>query len=209
MTDPLFSAWPLGAWPLSLWLYLGFLAALGLERLFELSLSRRHAAWAFSVGGIEHGQRHFTFMKLLHLAFFAGCVAETLLLRRPFTAALGFPMLALALATQALRYWAISSLGRYWNVRVIVVPGAPAITSGPFRYLRHPNYLAVVLEGIAVPLIHGAWLTALVFTLLDAALLVVRIRCEEAALSQHCDYQARLGGRARFVPASAREVDAR
>lgn len=197
-----------GPWPLSVWLYLAFLALLGLERLFELALSRRHAAWAFSVGGIEHGQRHFKLMKVLHLAFFVGCVSETLLLRRPFTPALGYPMLALALATQALRYWAIASLGRHWNVRVIVVPGAPAINAGPFRYLRHPNYLAVVLEGIAVPLIHGAWLTALAFTLLDAALLVVRIRCEESALSMHCDYQRRLAGRARFVPVAVREVDA-
>jgi methyltransferase len=186
--------------PLSSWLYLGFLALLGAERVVELAISRRNAAWALSQGGVEVGQRHFVAMKLLHSAFFAAIVAEVLLLSRPFSLTLALPLLAVALMAQGLRYWAISTLGRHWNVRVIVVPGAPAVSSGPFRYLRHPNYLAVVVEGLAVPLIHGAWISALAFSALNAWLLVVRIRCEERALAAHCDYDQRLGDRRRFLP---------
>jgi methyltransferase len=180
--------------------YLGFLALLALERLLELRISRRNAALALARGGIEVGQAHFRLMKLLHGAFLGACAAEVLLLRRPFVPALGWPMLGLALGAQALRYWAIASLGPAWNVRVIVVPGARAVTSGPYRWLRHPNYLAVALEGIAVPLIHSAWWTAIGFSAANAALLAVRIRCEERALAQHCDYDARLGGRRRLLP---------
>jgi methyltransferase len=183
--------------------YLAFLALLALERLVELRISARHAAWALARGGIEVGQRHFRAMKALHTVFLLACAAEVLLLERPFVPALGWPMLALALAAQALRYWAIASLGPHWNVRVIVVPGAPAVTAGPYRWLRHPNYLAVALEGIAVPLIHGAFWTAAGFSLANAALLAVRIRCEERALAEHCDYDARLGSLSRFLPGRA------
>lgn len=183
--------------------YLAFLALLGLERLVELRISRRHAAWALARGGVEVGRRHFRVMTLLHGGFLAACAAEVVLLGRPFVPALGGPMLGLALAAQALRYWAIASLGPHWNVRVIVVPGAQAVTRGPYRWLRHPNYLAVALEGVAVPLIHSAWWTALGFSLANAALLAVRIRCEERALAQHCDYDARLGGVHRFLPGRA------
>lgn len=180
--------------------YLGLMALLGIERIVELTISRRNAAWAFNRGGVETGRGHFGFMKVLHTGFLFACCVEVLVLGRPFIPFLGYPMLAVALAAQALRYWAIHSLGPYWNVRVIVVPGETARASGPYRYLRHPNYLAVILEGIAVPLIHGAWITAIVFTVLNALLLSVRIRCEERALSMHCSYQQRLGRRRRFVP---------
>jgi methyltransferase len=180
--------------------YLGFLLLLALERGVELALSRGNAAWAFARGGVEVGRGHFAAMKLLHGAFLLACAAEVVWLERPFVPALGWPMLAVALGAQVLRYWAIASLGAHWNVRVIVVPGAPAVTAGPYRWLRHPNYLAVALEGFAVPLVHGAWWTALGFSLANAALLAVRIRCEERALAQHCDYRARLGALHRFRP---------
>lgn len=167
----------------SQWLYLGFIGVLGLERLVELVISRKNAAWAFSRGGREYGARHFPYMKLLHTLFLLGCVAEVLLCHRVFHAWLGFPMLALALAAQGLRYWVIATLGHQWNVRVIVVPGAPRVTSGPYRFLRHPNYLGVAVEGLAIPLIHSAWITALAFSLLNALVLAVRIPCEERALA--------------------------
>ena len=183
--------------------YLVLLALLGAERLLELRLSRRNAAWAFERGGIEFGERHFFWMRLLHAGFLISCALEVTLLQRPFDARVGVPMLALALAAQSLRYWAIASLGPRWNVRVIVVPGLPVVTRGPYRWLRHPNYLAVLIEGFAVPLIHGAWLTALVFSAANATLLVVRIRCEERALVGHCDYAEQLGDRPRLVPLRA------
>lgn len=182
-------------------LYFAFLALIAVERGVELAISRRNAAWAFSRGGIEVGGAHFRWMKMMHLAFFVACASEVVLLGRPFYAALGVPMLALVAASQALRYWAIDSLGRYWNVRVIVVPGASTVASGPYRWLRHPNYLAVILEGIAIPLVHSAWLSAVAFTLLNAWLLSIRVACEEEALALHCDYVARLGDRRRFLPA--------
>lgn len=178
-------------------LYLAFLALLAGERLLELRLSRRNARWARARGGVEYGAAHFRLMQLLHSAFFVGCAAEVLVLQRPFVPPLGFGMTGLALLAQGLRYWAVSTLGRRWNVRVIVIPGEPAVTSGPYRYLRHPNYLAVVLEGFAVPLIHGAWVTALAFSVLNALVLRARVRCEEGALRMHCDYEARFQQRAR------------
>ena len=181
-------------------LYLLLLVLLALERGVELIISRRHAAWARERGGREFGQTHFVFMKLLHGAFFFACAAEVVFLRRPFLPAVGFSMLALALAAQGVRYWAIFALGPYWNVRVIVIPGQSVVEDGPYRYLRHPNYLAVIVEGLAVPLIHSAWLTAVGFTVLNAFLLRARIRCEEEALMEHTDYGQRLGPMPRFLP---------
>ncbi|MBK6848517.1 MAG: hypothetical protein IPG96_13650 [Proteobacteria bacterium] len=180
--------------------YLVFLALLAGERLVELRLSARNRAWTLARGGIEVGQGQLRWMKMLHTAFPLGCAAEVLLMRRPFVAPLAGFMLSLCVAAQLLRYWTVHTLGRSWNIHVVVVPGSPVVDRGPFRYLRHPNYLAVVIEGLAVPLIHSAWITAAVFTVLNALLLTARIRCEERALSEHCDYAQRLGARNRLIP---------
>lgn len=163
-------------------LYTAFIALVGVERLVELVVSKRNAAWSFARGGTEHGREHFPFMVVLHTGFLVGCVAEVWLLGRVFSPWIGFPMLALALLTQVLRWWCITTLGPRWNTRVIIVPGLPRVTGGPYRFLSHPNYVAVVLEGIALPMIHGAWLTALVFSALDGILLWRRITVEERAL---------------------------
>jgi methyltransferase len=181
-------------------LYFCFLALLGAERLFELALSRRNARWARARGAIEYGRGHLRWMTLLHASWFVGCALEVALLRRPFLAPLGWLCVGLALAAQALRYWTISSLGRRWNIAVIVLPGVPAEVRGPFRFIRHPNYLAVSIEGLAVPLIHSAFLTAGVFSIANIGLLWVRIRCEEAALRHHSAYAERLGQRPRLWP---------
>jgi methyltransferase len=157
--------------------------AVGVERLAELTLSKRHAAWAFSRGGQEFGRGHFPAMVVLHSALLVGTVAEVWLLERPFLPILGWTALAIVIASQSLRWWCIASLGRQWNTRVIVVPGLPLVSRGPYRRLRHPNYVAVVLEGAALPLVHSAWATAAVFTLLNAALLARRIQVEERALA--------------------------
>jgi methyltransferase len=139
-------------------------------------------------------------MAVLHAGLLFGAALEVVVLDRPFVPALGIPMLIVAALAQALRYWAIATLGPRWNVRVIVVPGLPVVARGPYRFLRHPNYLAVVLEGVALPLIHCAFWTALVFTVANAALLRVRIRVEERALAEHCGFADRLGDRPRLVP---------
>ncbi len=153
------------------------------ERVAELVVSRRNAAWAFARGGVESGQRHYVVMVVLHTGLLVGALAEVWLAGRPFVPALGWTMLAVVVASQALRWWCIQTLGRQWNTRVIVVPGLPLVRSGPYRRLPHPNYVAVVVEGVALPLVHTAWVTALVFTLANAVLLTVRIRVEEAALA--------------------------
>ncbi|WP_020141835.1 isoprenylcysteine carboxyl methyltransferase family protein [Terracoccus sp. 273MFTsu3.1] len=168
----------------SQWLFTGLVLLVGLERLAELVVSKRHAAWAFSRGGVERGQSHYPVMVVLHTGLLVGAVAEVWLADRPFVPALAWVMLALAVASQALRWWCITTLGNQWNTRVIVVPGLPLVRRGPYGVIPHPNYVAVVVEGFALPLVHTAWVTALVFTVANAALLTVRIRVENAALRE-------------------------
>ncbi|MGW7567931.1 isoprenylcysteine carboxyl methyltransferase family protein [Streptomyces tendae] len=158
--------------------------AVAAERLAELVVARRNAAWTLARAGVEHGRGHYPVMVALHTGLLACCLLEPLLADRPFLPALGWPMLALALLAQALRWWCIATLGPYWNTRVIVVPGARLIGAGPYRFLRHPNYVAVVVEVAALPLVHSAWLTAAAFTAANAMLLTVRLRCENTALAQ-------------------------
>ena len=159
-------------------------AAVAVERLVELVVSKRHLAWALARGGVESGRGHFPAMVALHTALLVGAVAEVVVLDRPFLPALGWPALVVALACQAGRYWCIATLGPQWNTRVVVVPGLGAVARGPYRWLRHPNYVVVVVEGIALPLVHSAWLTAAVFTALNAVLLArYRIPAEERALA--------------------------
>lgn len=180
------------------WAYTAFVALVGVERLGELALSRRNARLAFERGGVEVGQGHYRVMAALHTLFLVACVAEVHLLDRPFPGAVGYAALAAALLSQGLRYWAIATLGPRWNVRIVFVPGDTPVTAGPYRLVRHPNYVAVVIEMLAIPLVHGAWLTALVFSAANAALLTVRIRAEERALG--APYEAAFGQKPRFVP---------
>ena len=168
--------------------YIALVLATGVERLYELRVSKRNATAAFARGGVEYGQRHFPWMVTLHTGFLLACIAEVVLLDRPFIPGLGWPMLVLALLCQVGRYWVIWALGPQWNTRVIVVPGAGRIERrGPYRFtwLRHPNYIIVAIEGIALPLVHTAWITAIVFTLLNAVLLLgFRIPVENKALRE-------------------------
>jgi methyltransferase len=164
-------------------LFTALVLAVGVERLVELAVSKRHAAWAFSRGGKEFGRNHFPAMVMLHTALLVCALAEVWMLERPFLPILGWAALTAVFASQTLRWWCIATLGRQWNTRVIVVPGLALVSRGPYRLLRHPNYLAVVLEGAALPLVHSAWATAAGFTVLNAVLLVRRIQVEERALA--------------------------
>lgn len=163
--------------------YVLLVLAVAAERVAELVVARRNAAWTLARAGVEHGRGHYPVMVALHTGLLACCLLEPALADRPFLPALGWPMLALAVLAQALRWWCITTLGPYWNTRVIVVPGARLVGAGPYRFLRHPNYLAVVVEIAALPLVHSAWLTATAFTVANAILLAVRVRCENAALT--------------------------
>lgn len=163
--------------------YTLLIVATGLERVIELVISTRNASFAFAHGGVEFGRSHFGWMVALHTGLLGACLAEVWLLHRPFIPVLGWSMLVLVVLSQALRYWCIVTLRRQWNTRVIVVPGSPRIDAGPYRLLNHPNYLAVVVEGFALPLVHTAWITAIVFTLLNAVLLLgYRLPVEKNAL---------------------------
>ena len=159
------------------------LAVIACERVAELVVSARHANALLRRGGVEYGLRHFPVMIVLHAGLLAGCVLEPLLGHRVFIPALGYPMLAVTVLANGLRWWCIATLGERWTARVIVLPGAPLVRSGPYRWFAHPNYVAVIVEGAALPLTGSAWITACAFTVLNAVLLTVRIRCEAAALA--------------------------
>jgi methyltransferase len=163
--------------------YLLLIGAVAVERLAEVVVAERHRSVSKERGGVEFGAGHYPAMVTLHTALLAGCLLEPVLLHRPFIPALGWPMLLIAVAAQALRWWCITTLGYQWNTRVIVIPGAERVTGGPYRFLPHPNYVAVIAEGIALPLVHTAWITAVVFTILNAVLLRTRIHVENRALA--------------------------
>ena len=183
---------------ISLEAYLGLLAALAVERVVHLALASRNARRAFAMGAVERGRGHYPAMAAFHALFLVSAAAETIVLKRPFPGTLGWIALGGALGAQALRYWSIASLGVRWNTRIIVFPGTAPISRGPYRFIRHPNYFAVIVEIACVPMIHGCWLTAVVFSIGNAALLRVRIRAEEAAMGPR--YALEFGGRSRLMP---------
>jgi methyltransferase len=162
--------------------FIGLVLAVGVERVAELVVSERNRRWSMARGGVESGAGHYPLMVALHTALLLGAVVEVLVWDRPFLPWLGWPALAFVLGSQALRWWCVATLGRQWCTRVVVVPGLTRVTAGPYRWLRHPNYVAVVVEGAVLPLVHTAWVTALTFTVLDAVLLRTRIRIENRAL---------------------------
>ena len=164
-------------------LYTILVALVGVERLAELVVAKRNLAWSLARGGRETGFSHYPFMVALHTGLLVGCVVEVWVGDPPFIPWLGATMFVVLLASQALRWWCIRTLGHQWNTRIVIVPDLPRITGGPYRLFSHPNYVAVVAEGIALPLIHTAWITAIVFTVLNAILLTVRIRSENHALA--------------------------
>ncbi|MGB7146915.1 isoprenylcysteine carboxyl methyltransferase family protein [Mycobacterium sp.] len=163
-------------------MYYLLILAVGIERLVELLVAKRNARWALAHGGKEFGHNHYPVMVVLHTALLLGCVIEVWALHRPFLPWIGWPMLVAVAVSQILRWWCVTTLGRRWNTRVIVLPESQLVQSGPYRWIHHPNYVAVVAEGVALPLVHGAWLTAIGFTVANALLLTVRIKVENSAL---------------------------
>ncbi|TDB95455.1 isoprenylcysteine carboxylmethyltransferase family protein [Actinomadura sp. 7K534] len=162
------------------------IALVGAERIAELIVARRNEAWARSRRGVEYGRRHYPWIVAAQVGLLGGALLEAWLLDRPFIPVLGWSMLGVAVLAQGLRWWCIATLGKRWNTRVIIVPSLPLVDRGPYRRLRHPNYVAVVAEGIALPLVHTCWLTALLFTIVNLGLLRTRIRAENTAL-QHAE----------------------
>ncbi len=169
----------------SVMVFIGLILATGAERIYELVVSTRNAKLAFKSGGIEYGHGHLPFMIALHTGLLAGAIIEVVFFDRQFLGSPGWIFLAIAIGCQSARYWFIWALGSQWNTRVIVIPGAQLVRKGPYSlpWLRHPNYWVVAIEGIALPMVHSAWITATIFTALNAALLLgFRIPTENKAL---------------------------
>ena len=153
-------------------------ALVALERIAELLYARRNTRALLEAGGVEVGGGHYPLIVALHAGWLAAILATV-----PADAPLSVPLLALFVALQGFRAWVLLSLGRYWTTRVITVPGAPLVRRGPYRFLRHPNYVVVVAEIAVLPLTFGAWAVALVFSALNACLLAWRISVENQALA--------------------------
>lgn len=169
-------------------LFVGFVAALGLQRLFELRLSRRNVQRILQSGGREHAPGTYHRIVALHTAWFAAMLLEVFLGRRRFRPRLAAVALGLFAAGQVLRLTAIRTLGWRWSTRIMTVPGAAPVQHGIYRHVRHPNYLGVELEILAAPLVHSAWLTSAVFGAANLLLLRDRIRREEQALEKDNQY---------------------
>ena len=181
-------------------LYFAVLIAVGVERGLELVISLRHARLAFAQGAVEAGRGHYLPMVLTHAAFLPACAWEVIALERSMNPLLFVSMGVLLLSSMALRYWAVLTLGERWNTRVIVLPQKPAAVGGPYRLVRHPNYISVTTEMLVIPLMGAAWVCAVVFSLANWALLRVRIRAEEEALREHCGYDDVMGNKPMFIP---------
>ena len=163
--------------------YVLLIGVVAVERLAEVVVAEFNRAWSRLHGGVELSTGHYPAMVALHAGLLAGCLIEPIALHRPFIASLGWPMLVIVVAAQVLRWWCITTLNHQWNTRVIVVPGAGRSAVGPYHSVPHPNYVAMIAEGVALPLVHTGWVTALVFTVLNAVLLRTRVKVENAAVA--------------------------
>ncbi|HEY6267626.1 MAG TPA: isoprenylcysteine carboxylmethyltransferase family protein [Candidatus Acidoferrum sp.] len=184
----------------SVYLFLGLLLAVGLLRLAEMRISRQHQKEMATRGAARVDEPKFRWMVLLHTAVLIGAALEVVFLKRPFLPWLAAPMFAIFLAANALRWWVIRSLGAHWNVQVVDSSRLGVVTSGPFRYVRHPNYAAVFSELLALPLIHTAWITAIAGGIAHIGVLAQRLSTEERVLLANPDYRAAMSGKPRFLP---------
>ncbi|PPA69818.1 isoprenylcysteine carboxyl methyltransferase family protein [Jeotgalibacillus proteolyticus] len=163
-------------------------SAVLLQRLAELVLAKENEKWMRERGAFEAGASHYPFMIALHAGFFICLLVETVASNKPLSPI--WPFLAfLFILTQVLRVWCLYSLGRFWNTKILILPGAKVVRRGPYAFIKHPNYVIVTIEILLLPLIFQAYVTAAVFTLLNAAMLSVRIPAEEKALKSVTNYQ--------------------
>jgi methyltransferase len=180
--------------------YLALLALVGLERLVELWISRRNQKKLEKQGVRKVAEPHFRWLVFMHGGILACAAAEVLLLRRPLIPSLAIAMSVLFVFSNALRWWVIRTLAGLWNVEVMASSRVGIVTSGPYRWVRHPNYVGVVMEVPALPMIHTAWITALAGTLAYLEILRRRVRLEEGVLMADPAYRATMGAKPRFLP---------
>ena len=186
--------------PLSVRLFLALLAAVGIGRLVEMRISRGRQRAMAARGATRAPEPGFILMVLLHTGVLVAAALEVTLLDRPFRAAVATPALVLVALANALRWWVIATLGPHWNVQVMRSTELGVVSDGPYRYVRHPNYVAVFVELAALPLVHGAWLTAALGALLHIPVLRRRISLEESVLLADEGYRRAMAGKPRFVP---------
>ncbi|WP_163969820.1 isoprenylcysteine carboxyl methyltransferase family protein [Oceanobacillus halotolerans] len=153
-----------------------------LQRLMELRIAKRNEQWMKERGALELGAQHYKWFVLVHSIFFLSILLEVML-RNPINASVNYYLLAIFVLTQLLRIWCIQSLGRFWNTKIIVLPKFTPITRGPYKYVKHPNYIIVAIELFIIPLLFGAYITAIIFPILHGLLLTIRIPTEEKALT--------------------------
>lgn len=181
-------------------LFVVLLAAVALSRFVELGISRRRRALLFARGARPASDPVFRWMVLVHTAVILGAGVEAWGLRRPFLPALAVPMLVLVALATTLRWWVIRALDAHWNVRVVDSLALGVVSDGPFRFIRHPNYLAVLVELSALPLVHTAWITALVGGAAHVWVLRRRLVAEEAVLFADPAYRRLMAHKPRFIP---------
>lgn len=184
--------------------YIFFVFLIVIQRLAELFLSKRNEAYLKARGAIEVGHSHFVYMKLLHVIWPIACILEaTFRGETPSDRWIAF-FFFIFCCGQLLRLLAIATLGKRWTVKILILPGVEPVTGGIFKFIRHPNYLGVILELFALPLMFNSWFTAITFTLLNAWLLKVRIAKEEIALNEGNRYNQFFATKNRFVPGGQR-----
>jgi len=184
----------------SYFLYFLFLLAIGVGRLTEMQISRRNQTVLIARGARSIPEPRFPAMVALHTGVLIASLLEVVIFNRPFIPAIGIPALIIFALCNMLRWWVIRTLAGHWNVKVMDSSVLGVVTSGPYRYIRHPNYAAVFLELLMIPLIHSAWLTAIIGSLLHIAVLRGRLQVEESVLLANPEYQQKMGMKARFIP---------
>jgi methyltransferase len=185
---------------LSVIAYLALLLVVALLRVYELQISKRHQREMVARGAEKVVDPRFRWMVLLHTCVLIGAAVEVVFLHRPFYPLFAAFCFAIFLGANVVRWWVIRTLGQHWNVQVMNSTGMGVITTGPFRYVRHPNYAAVFVEMLALPLIHCAWITAFVGTVAHAIVLSQRLATEERVLFSDARYREAMSGKPRFVP---------
>lgn len=176
------------------------LALVFIQRLLELRISKRNVAYVLSQGGKEYSSNYIGLIRILHISWFLAMVVEVHYFSRPFIWFLAIIGIIGTLAGQSLRYFSMKALSNRWTLPIMIIPNSPVINKGIYRYLRHPNWLGVVLELALVPLIHTAYFTAIVFSLINAFLMYKRILAEEEALTTHSNYLEVFMHIPRFLP---------
>lgn len=180
--------------------YLVLLAAVGIGRLVEMRISRRNQRWLAAQGASKIPDPWFRWMVLFHIGLLISAGVEVLALRRPLIPSLFLVMTLLFVCAYLTRWWVIRTLSGYWNIEVMDSARLGVVTAGPYRWVRHPNYAAVFVEMMALPLMHTAWLTALAGSAVHLWILGHRIAVEESVLLAEPAYRTAMGGKPRFLP---------